>query len=908
MQPLRGRSEELGRLLEALREAEHGTASLAVVSGEPGLGKSALLAAAVEQAERQGFLVAQATAQQTDDISPLSSLAPALRAGREPLIDTEHFMELAALNTQPLWLAERLAAFVGRRLDGVKALVVLDDAQWSDPLTAFSLRVLIARLASHQLLWLIATRPAPGGVADQLVNAVQTQVPVHTIELGPLSAEAIQDIAKDRLNRPVESGLALQLAGVQGSPFLAEQLIAGLYLGNTTPDAPGFEHTAPAASSLDSAAAGTPASVTPVGPLLTAPAPTGPLPPGLVEGVRRRSTGLSENARTLVRTAAVFGSEFRLEDVAALMSEPVAKLATALDEAIHAGLLTDAGSALRFQHELLRSATLADVPPSAQRALHGAIATQLIAAGRGAAVAAPHVLAVAQPGDTAAVSTLRQAAQELIATMSTTAAEVIQHAFELTAVDDPLRAEVGVDVIAVLLAAYQYDRATAFADDLLSGTALYHGPVTPDLRATVRLHLAPRQWVTGRLQRQDLFAPGAAPHLTERLTAYRTLLAPDEVAPTELLPRLTDPVARAIVHTAAAEAARAAGRYATARDYYIKARETASDLGSLPDTVLEVGELYCRAEADELPAALQRSRELMTAGDWQTAAHLSVLHARLEFAAGNLDLAEKEAKAGLWWMKDLHDTALVPASHQVLALIALLRNQPTKARELAGTDSTINALLALADGDDKAVTRLRDVPHEFPERIDVLVRADAEDLLAAQVATSPSVAALGAHELVAAGNDLKRLAAATEQLRTTGRPLLRALAADRYGRAELESGDRATGVATLEEALDALTKLGASAPAGRIQAVLQAAGVRRRRWAAVPARAEAGWEALTPMERRVALLVAEGHTNRSAAEELVISASTVGTHLRSVFGKLEVNSRVQLTRLVLERFAPPPNA
>lgn len=892
MQPLRGRSEELGRLLDALRAAEAGTASLAVVSGEPGLGKSALLAAAVEQAERHDFLVARATAQQTDDISPLSSLAPALRAGREPLIDTEHFMELATLNTQPLWLAERLADLVGRRLDGTKALVVLDDAQWSDPLSAFALRVMISRLPNHQMLWLVATRPAPGGVTDQVVNAVRTQVPVHAIELAPLSAEAIQDIAKDRLNAPVDSALARQLANVQGSPFLAEQLVAGLYLN--TPSA--------ATAGAEAGDGG------PVGPLLAAGLSSGPLAPGLVEGVRRRTTGLSEAARTLVRTAAVFGSEFRLEDVAALMAEPVAKLAAALDEAIQAGLLVDAGSALRFQHELLRSATLADVPPSAQRALHGAIATQLIAAGRGAAVAAPHVLAVAQPGDTAAVGTLRQAAQELVATMSTTAAEVIQHAFELTGVEDPLRAEVGVDVISVLLTAYQYERAKAFADDLLSGTALYLGPITPDLRATIRLQLAPRQWVSRHLERQDLFAPGAAPHLTERLTAYRTLLSPDEVPPADLLPRLTDPVARAIVLAAAAETARAEGRYATARDYYIEARQTPPDLGSLPNTRLEVGELYCRAEADELLDALNRSRELMTAGDWQSAAHLSVLHARLEFAAGNLEAAEEEAQTGLRWMNEFHDTRLAPGMHQVLALIALLRNQPTKARELAGADPTINTLLAIADGDDKAVARLRDVPQDFPERIELLVQADAEDLLAAQVAASPSVAALGAHELVAAGNDLKRLAAATEQLRTADRPLLRALAEDRYGRAELETGDRATGVATLERALESLTKLGATAPAARIQAVLQAAGVRRRRWAAVQPRAEAGWEALTPMERRVALLVAEGHTNRSAAEELVISASTVGTHLRSVFGKLEVNSRVQLTRLVLERFAPPPNA
>jgi DNA-binding NarL/FixJ family response regulator len=137
---------------------------------------------------------------------------------------------------------------------------------------------------------------------------------------------------------------------------------------------------------------------------------------------------------------------------------------------------------------------------------------------------------------------------------------------------------------------------------------------------------------------------------------------------------------------------------------------------------------------------------------------------------------------------------------------------------------------------------------------------------------------------------------------------LLARADELFGRGELEAGERATGVAALERALERYTQLGAAAPAAKVQAVLQAAGVRRRRWAAVQHRPESGWEALTPMERRVALLVAEGHTNRSAADELVLSASTVGTHLRAAFGKLGVNSRVQLTRLVLERFTSPPNA
>ncbi|MGW5418596.1 response regulator transcription factor, partial [Actinomadura geliboluensis] len=67
-----------------------------------------------------------------------------------------------------------------------------------------------------------------------------------------------------------------------------------------------------------------------------------------------------------------------------------------------------------------------------------------------------------------------------------------------------------------------------------------------------------------------------------------------------------------------------------------------------------------------------------------------------------------------------------------------------------------------------------------------------------------------------------------------------------------------------------------------------------------PRRAARGWHALTPAERRVAALVAEGATNREAAARLFLSPATVGTHVMHVFQKLGVNSRVQLARLYLE--------
>ena len=62
-----------------------------------------------------------------------------------------------------------------------------------------------------------------------------------------------------------------------------------------------------------------------------------------------------------------------------------------------------------------------------------------------------------------------------------------------------------------------------------------------------------------------------------------------------------------------------------------------------------------------------------------------------------------------------------------------------------------------------------------------------------------------------------------------------------------------------------------------------------------------GWTSLTPAEARVARLVVLGLTNRAVARRLAISPHTVDTHLRRVFGKLDVRSRVELTREVLSR-------
>ena len=66
-------------------------------------------------------------------------------------------------------------------------------------------------------------------------------------------------------------------------------------------------------------------------------------------------------------------------------------------------------------------------------------------------------------------------------------------------------------------------------------------------------------------------------------------------------------------------------------------------------------------------------------------------------------------------------------------------------------------------------------------------------------------------------------------------------------------------------------------------------------------RAAGGWDSLTEAEFQVVELISAGHTNRSAAAKLGVSASTVGTHLQSVYGKLHIRSRVQLTNALHQR-------
>jgi len=120
------------------------------------------------------------------------------------------------------------------------------------------------------------------------------------------------------------------------------------------------------------------------------------------------------------------------------------------------------------------------------------------------------------------------------------------------------------------------------------------------------------------------------------------------------------------------------------------------------------------------------------------------------------------------------------------------------------------------------------------------------------------------------------------------------LTADRSARAELVLGSAAVEV-RCEPVLDGGVPVAAIL---RLAPVTDAPShPARNRYVRRPY----GWESLTDTEETVTDLVARGLTNREVGEHLFISRHTVDFHLRSIFRKLDVNSRVDLTRVALER-------
>jgi DNA-binding CsgD family transcriptional regulator len=185
---------------------------------------------------------------------------------------------------------------------------------------------------------------------------------------------------------------------------------------------------------------------------------------------------------------------------------------------------------------------------------------------------------------------------------------------------------------------------------------------------------------------------------------------------------------------------------------------------------------------------------------------------------------------------------------------------------------------ALADGDQRKASEL----------------AEATRRLANVTPESPEMTAAADHARGLIEHDpaaLERVAAAYRQMTA------RAGASEDAGCAWAERGDHDKATAWLSRAHTQYEQVGSTGAMARVRASLREADVRLRHWTQSD-RSAHGWASLTDTERLIAGLVAQGLSNRQVASQVYLSTHTVAFHLRHIFWKLGVTSRVNLTRLV----------
>jgi DNA-binding CsgD family transcriptional regulator len=186
-----------------------------------------------------------------------------------------------------------------------------------------------------------------------------------------------------------------------------------------------------------------------------------------------------------------------------------------------------------------------------------------------------------------------------------------------------------------------------------------------------------------------------------------------------------------------------------------------------------------------------------------------------------------------------------------------------------------------------------------------LAAGDAElakavtELAARRQELNPSVASIAgaaAHTRGLLSQSRPDLEQAAAILAPGPRPLALAAVLEDLGGIRLAGGDRSGAADAFDRVLRICVDAGAARDAARARKRLRELGIRRRVQALD--RPKLGWESLTDAELQVAHLAAAGCTNRGIADRLFVSPHTVNTHLRHVFDKLDIRSRVDLTRVV----------
>jgi DNA-binding CsgD family transcriptional regulator len=934
---LSGRDAELGTLRGLLSGARTGSGGSLVLSGQPGIGKSALLEAA--RPDASGFLMLRATGYEAESQLPYAGLHlllhPVLnRLDLLPLPQREALSTAFGLtsldapeHTDQLLISLALLTLLSELAESEAPVVCLiDDAHWFDHPSLSALIFAARRLGTEKVAMVLATRQG---------CALLERSGLPGFELKGLPESAAQEVLALRSDRPTEAACARILAQAHGNPLALLEL----------PATSGFEH------------------------LGEEHVPE--LPARLIEAFRVQIESLPRETQSLLKLAATAdGPEL---DVL-LRAAPLFGVPTeAIGPAERSGVLQVNQGTFAFRHPLLRaalvSATSAPRRLAAHRAYAGALTSpeeadrriwheaaaatepdERLAAelertaeragrrsGRPAAIGAYERAARLSPSPEARLRRWVLAAEAATDHGDSERAEQCAHNAE--AVRTELKAESRpIDnqlfmrlVIARATARFElgelreaYRIAYSGAEELgrsggplEAGTLLcltvdlawflgdrevtaYSGlfmslpGVSPDhpvylvclfvetaimlsLRQDLGFKPADLSEVITRVRESGLYAAG--PLIT--LGSLAPIMAQDEAA-LELFATLL----------------------AECREHGRMAWYSAS-LGALARVQAHLGRLNeARASAEQALAIAE------AAGQTQWESQVSGLLAYLSASAGDEERCREYARRAL---TDLAPTVMSLGDswgRWALGLLDLGLGRPAAALE---------HLRPLENG--PAVHQLA-ATRALPDLLEAAIRAGDRDLAelaldrltrwAGEVKQNPADALVLRGEALLATDDDSAARSFTAALRLyeqSDRPFDRARTQLLWGERLRRDRRRTEARAPLAAALDTFEHLGATPWADRARQELAATGApadaprTAARGIVTPTNtpAQAALAVLTSQEAQIVRLAAQGLSNRDIAAQLVLSPRTVGHHLYKAYPKLGVVSRGELPALLGRR-------
>ncbi len=378
-----GRQGELAELLALWARAQQGQAHLALISGEPGVGKTRLAREVQAQAQRDGAVVLSGGCYEFEAVAPYLPFVEALRewveaqgpaALREALgaaapevarLLPEIEARLSPITPNPplspneerLRLFDNLAHFLYSLASAQGLLIVLDDLHWADQATLSLLHYLLRRLREARVLVLAVYReteldrlhPLAAALVEWNRERLATRVALGRLTASETGAMLAALFGQAQVSPDLAAAIHRE---TEGNPFFIEEVVKSLIeQGEIYRVGEGWERKAVAELSL---------------------------PQSIKDAIGRRLSRLSPGCLEVLRTAAALGKIFAFGELAAVAAASEDPLLDALDEAGAAQLVrAQGGESFAFTHDKIREALYDELNPVRQRRLHQRIGEAL---------------------------------------------------------------------------------------------------------------------------------------------------------------------------------------------------------------------------------------------------------------------------------------------------------------------------------------------------------------------------------------------------------------------------------------------------------------------------------------------------------------------------------------------------